>query len=114
MKSEIKVILLEDAETFITSLPLDVRKKIEYVIMRIIHGDRDEQIFKKLTSTNIWEIRVRHMRMCYRIFAFWDKFTNSLIVCTHGLVKKTQKTPIKEIDRAEKIMDQYYRKYERN
>jgi len=41
----------------------------------------------------------------YRLFAFWDSRgdTQTLIVCTHGLIKKTNKTPKSEIDKAKEI-----------
>ena len=44
----------------------------------------------------------------YRLLAFWDKNTKSLIVATHGFNKKTQKTPKAEIEHAIKIMNEYY------
>ena len=37
----------------------------------------------------------------------WGK-TGTLIVATHGIVKKTQKTPQKEIAKAEEIRQQYF------
>ena len=45
---------------------------------------------------------------CYRLFSFWDTETGTLIVATHGIVKKTQKTPQKEIAKAEEIRQQYF------
>lgn len=46
--------------------------------------------------------------MAYRLFAFWDKEENAMVVATHGLIKKTQKTPANEIRKAEAIMKTYY------
>ncbi|WP_370863210.1 type II toxin-antitoxin system RelE/ParE family toxin [uncultured Duncaniella sp.] len=46
--------------------------------------------------------------MAYRLFAFWDKESRSMVVATHGLIKKSQKTPPKEIRRAEELMKMYY------
>ena len=43
-----------------------------------------------------------------RLFAFWDSTTKSMVVATHGIIKKPQKTPPKEIKRAEDIMKLYY------
>ena len=34
--------------------------------------------------------------------------TKSLIICTHGFIKKDQKTPLKEIEKAESLMKLYY------
>lgn len=46
----------------------------------------------------------------YRIFAFWDKTENmeTLVLATHGIIKKTDKTPEKEIKKAENIRLQYF------
>lgn len=44
------------------------------------------------------------------MFAFWDKTDKNLtvVVATHGILKKTQKTLKKEIDKAVRIMNQYF------
>ena len=56
--------------------------------------------FKKLTGTEgIWECRIQYVSNIYRIFCFFD--SHSVVVLTHGLVKKSQKTPQREIARAE-------------
>jgi len=47
-------------------------------------------------------------KMAYRLFAFWDTDTDTLVVATHGIIKKTQKTPQKEIAKAEAIMRKYF------
>ena len=44
--------------------------------------------------------------MCYRLLAFWDKEHNSLIIVTHGFVKKTWKVPQKELDKVEPFMSE--------
>jgi Phage derived protein Gp49-like (DUF891). len=48
--------------------------------------------------------------MHYRFFAFWDKTDKSdtIVVSTNGLIKKTNKTPKSEIERAEKLRIQYF------
>ncbi|MBI5096189.1 MAG: type II toxin-antitoxin system RelE/ParE family toxin [Nitrospirae bacterium] len=56
--------------------------------------------FKKLTGTeDIWEYRITFGSNAYRIFCFIAE--NSVVVLTHGFTKKSQKTPKKEIERAE-------------
>lgn len=47
--------------------------------------------------------------MAYRLFAFWDNGNKKLVVATHGIIKKTQKTPRKEIKKAENIREQYFK-----
>ena len=39
---------------------------------------------------------------CLRIFWFWDK--GKMVICTHGIVKKSQKTPSGALETAEKRM----------
>lgn len=39
---------------------------------------------------------------------FWDTENDTLVVTTHGIIKKTQKTPSKEIKRAEDIRIEYF------
>jgi phage-related protein len=45
----------------------------------------------------------------YRLFAFWDKSrkVETVVISTHGILKKTQKTPTKEIEKAENIRIEY-------
>lgn len=67
----------------------------------------DKELFKKLND-DIWEFRTKFQGITYRLLAFWDKDTGNLVIATHGFVKKTQKTPEKEIDRAEALRKEYY------
>lgn len=97
---------LEEADAFMQSLPVKVRAKILYNIMVAQH-ENDPELFKKLND-NIWEFRTRFNGMAYRLFAFWDKDIRAMVIATHGLIKKTQKTPPNEIRRAEAIMKTYY------
>ncbi|MCF8338884.1 MAG: type II toxin-antitoxin system RelE/ParE family toxin, partial [Bacteroidales bacterium] len=43
--------------------------------------------------------------MQYRLLAFWDRsdHKDTLVIATHGFIKKSQKTPKSEIDRAIRI-----------
>ena len=83
-------------------------KKILYNIDRVAGGERNKELFKKLENSEIWEFRTLYNGIAYRLFAFWDTDMNTLVVATHGIIKKTQKTPKKEIARAEAIMKQYF------
>jgi phage-related protein len=64
-----------------------------------------EKYFKKLKPHEIWECRIGFGGNMYRILAFVHK--NGKIVLTHGFVKKTQKTPLQEIELAENYRDDY-------
>lgn len=97
---------LQEAATFLNSLDVKVRAKIQYNIIVAQH-EINVELFKKLND-NIWEFRTRYNGMAYRLFAFWDKNTKSMVIATHGLIKKSQKTPAKEIAHAEELMKIYY------
>ena len=103
-----RLIVLEAAKGYLDELPQNVRKKVEYNIRRVQMGERDSELFKKLENTDIWEFRTLYNKSCYRLFAFWDTERDTLVVATHGIVKKTQKTPYKEIKKAQEIMKRYF------
>lgn len=104
-----RIVLTEQAKEFIDSLPLSAREKMDYIIYRVAKGEKNKEIFKKLDdSDNIWEFRVLHKKIAYRLFAFWDTEKETLIIATHGIIKKTQKTPAKEIAKAEAIRKEYF------
>lgn len=105
---KIQVVLLDEALTFVRSLPLKVQQKITYNYKKIEHGIVDKELFKKLENSEIWEFRTLFNGNCYRLFSFWDTETGTLIVATHGIVKKTQKTPQKKNAKAEEIRQQYF------
>jgi phage-related protein len=69
---------------------------------------QDAKVFKKLKGTDIWEFRALAEGIQYRLFAFWDKRENVFVICTHGIIKKSQKTPGKEIEKAEQIRKKYF------
>lgn len=100
--------LLEEAVKFMQGLPQQAYKKILYNIDRVAGGERNNELFKKLENSEIWEFRTLYNGIAYRLFAFWDTEEQTLVVATHGIVKKTQKTPKKDISRAEAIMKKYF------
>ena len=99
---------MDEALFFIRSLPSKVQEKITYNYKKIEHGVMDKELFKKLENSNIWEFRTLYNGNCYRLFSFWDTETETLIIATHGIVRKTQKTPAKEIAKAEEIRRKYF------
>ncbi|MDO4171179.1 MAG: type II toxin-antitoxin system RelE/ParE family toxin [Prevotellaceae bacterium] len=108
-KYRIKVVLLDEALAFIRSLPIKVQEKIVYNYNRIENGLISKEVFKKLENSEIWEFRTQYNGNCYRLFSFWDTDTETFIIATHGIIKKSQKTPSKEITKAEKIREEYFK-----
>lgn len=102
------LITLKEASEFIESLPEKVQDKVLFNIRKVRFGVKDINLFKKLGDSNIWEFRTSYQGMAYRLFAFWDKDKETLVVATHGLVKKTTKTPKSEIEKAERIRNQWF------
>ena len=100
--------LSEEARAFIDRQPPKVQQKIVVNIKKISFGMTDSAIFKKLKGTDIWEIRTLFGGMCYRLFSFWDTDEETMIIVTHGIVKKTPKVPLKEILKAETIRKNYF------
>jgi phage-related protein len=87
-------------QEFLDSLPGKVSQKIVWVLRLLEDMDIvPASYFKKLAGTeDIWECRIQFGSNAYRIFCF---FMNNSVVLTHGFVKKSQKTPVGEIERAE-------------
>jgi phage-related protein len=106
---KINITFLEEAESFLDSIPDKAKKKILSDMRKTEAGLRGDW-FRKMSGTeDIWEFRTLFSKTYYRLFAFWDSTggQRSLIVCTHGLVKKTDKTPAGEIERAERLKREY-------
>ncbi len=96
-------------EDFLDSLPGKVVQKIAWVLEILEQqGMLPSTYFKKLVNTEIWECRIQQGSNTYRIFCFFDK--GSIIVLTHGFIKKTQKTPIDEIKRAKEYRSDYLKR----
>ena len=104
----IKVLLSDEAKAFLRQQPFKALRKIAYNIRKLESGIMDKELFEKLEGSNIWEIRTLFDGTYYRLFSFWDTENETLVIATHGIVKKTKKTPTKEIKRAEDIRREYF------
>jgi len=108
MKAKFDVIFLEQAIEFIEKLDSKTRNKIFYNIdkAKLIN---DPKLFKKLKD-EIWEFRTKYNGIQFRLFAFWDKTEKSetLVISTHGMIKKVSKVPKTEIEKAEKLRVEYF------
>ena len=109
MTAKFQVLYMEEAHEFLAELDEKARHKVIYNIDKAIHLN-DKDLFKKLKD-EIWEFRTLYNKTHYRLFAFWDKSDKSqtLVISTHGIIKKTDKTPDKEIEKAEQLRQQYFR-----
>jgi len=84
----LRLVFLEQAIDFMSKLDAKAKKKIYYNLdkAKLVN---DPRLFKKLTD-DIWEFRTLYRGIQYRLFAFWDKTdkTETLVLATHGMVKK--------------------------
>ena len=108
MKQKFEIILLEEVWELLLELDEKIKDKILYNLDKS-KSIIDLKLFKKLDS-DIWEFRTKYRRLHYRLLSFWDKSDNSktLVVSTHGIIKKTDKVPKSEIEKARKIMEKYF------
>ena len=105
-----KIIYSKETMQFLKSFEKGARKKIHYNVLKVQAGILDEELFKKLEGTEIWEFRTLYNGNSYRLFAFWDTEKETLVITTHGFIKKTHKTPNKEITKAKNKRRQYFEK----
>jgi phage-related protein len=93
---------------FFKTLDIEVKKKFNWTLKLIATVDRiPVKYFKHLeNTTGLYEVRVEFGGNIFRVFSFFDK--GQLVILINGFQKKTQNTPLKEIERAEKLKKQYY------
>ncbi|HBZ67366.1 MAG TPA: addiction module toxin RelE [Bacteroidales bacterium] len=108
------IVFLDETFEFLSKLDKKHYEKILFNI-RKAQTRHDPELFKKLKN-EIWEFRTLYQGIHYRLFAFWDKTDsgNILIISTHGIVKKTSKTPDSEIRKAEQVRSRYFEDKEIN
>jgi hypothetical protein len=107
MSPKFQVLLLEEARAFLLGLEDKARVKILYNIDKSVLVN-DPKLFKKLTA-EIWEFRTRYNGLQYRHLAFWDKtLSQTLVIATHGFVKKDAKVPGSQILRANHLRELYF------
>jgi len=108
MDNYFEIVFLNEAFEFLKSLDTKHSNKILYNI-RKAQQKNDVELFKKLTD-DIWEFRTLYQGLQYRLLAFWDKTdnANTLVISTHGFIKKQSKVPENEIGKAVKQRTKYF------
>lgn len=101
-------------QDFLDSLPGKAAQKVTWVLKLVEELDIiPSSYFKKLEGTEeIWECRIVFGSNSYRVFCFF--VDNSLVVLTHGFMKKSQKTPRPEIERAEAMRRDFLKRRTRH
>lgn len=103
-----ETVFMEEVNEFVSKLDRKIVKKIIYNIDNA-EQTNDPKLFKKLQN-DIWEFRTSHSGVQVRLLAFWDKTNNknTLVVATHGFIKKVDKVPKGEIERALRLKEKYF------
>ncbi|MCG8390253.1 MAG: type II toxin-antitoxin system RelE/ParE family toxin [Cytophagales bacterium] len=95
-------------EEFLNDQTTKVQDKIFKIIEAIETLERvPSNYLKHLTGTDgLYEARIQLGSNIWRVFCFFDG--NQLVILLNGFQKKSQKTPKMEIERAERLMKEYY------
>ena len=99
---------LAKTDRFIAGLEPKAARKVLYNI-DLAEQTNNPKLFKKLQK-DIWEFRTSFGGKQIRLLAFWDKTEGreTLVLATHGFIKKVDKVPANEIERAVKIRTKYF------
>ena len=105
---------LEEAFEFLKYLDKKHHEKILFNI-RKAQIEQDPELFSKLKD-DIWEFRTLYQGLKYRLLAFWDKTDseNTLVVSTHGFIKKRSKVSENEIQKSKQLRMKYFEDKEKS
>jgi len=97
-------------EEFLVGLESKMRTKAIHELRLLREkGNSLREPFSKAMGEGVFELRVQQGSNNTRIFYFF--YVRSRIVLTNGFVKKTQRTPLKELDRAKRYKADYERRH---
>lgn len=66
------------------------------------------KFWKKLSGTDLWEVRVEYAGNIYRVLAALAK--DNRVVLLHGFQKKSQKTPRQDMEIAQQRQKRYFQR----
>ena len=94
---------------FYTSMNNKTQLKIDYVLQLVSTVEMvPEKFLKNLTGTDgLYELRIKQGSDIFRVFCFFD--SGKLVVLLNGFVKKSQKTPKTEIEKAQRLKEEYFK-----
>ncbi|MCC8170427.1 MAG: type II toxin-antitoxin system RelE/ParE family toxin [Parabacteroides sp.] len=93
-------------EDFMSNLTAKEQEKVKYGLLLLATQDRMPAKFVKFIRNGLFELRTEYEGKIYRVFFIFDN--GNIVVLFNGFQKKTQKTPVSEIEKAEKIKEEYY------
>lgn len=94
------------AEDFINSLDTKMAAKVYRLLMMISeNGPELREPYSKHLDDGIFELRAKIGSNITRVLYFF--FAGRRVIVTNGFIKKTQKTPKSEIDKAKAFRKEY-------
>ena len=96
------------ADEFLDDLQPKLRGKVEKWVEKLEQEGPDlPRPFADLVSGKIRELRIRFGSDNCRLLYF---FFGKRVIITHGFMKKTEKVPVGEIERAERLMNEFLKR----
>ena len=97
-------------EKFLNSLDIKMRNKI-LMILNVLQerGNQLREPYSKHLEDGIFEVRGKVGNDISRVLYFF--YYNGKIIMTNGFIKKTQKTPMSEIELAKKYRNEYLERF---
>lgn len=97
-------------EEFLLAQPKKVQDKIFKVIEIIETYQHVPKTYLAPMKPHkgLFETRIKLGSNIWRVFCFFDK--GNLVILLNGFIKKTQKTSKKEIEKAARLMKEYYKR----
>ena len=94
---------------FYKNLDAKVKSKIQYVFELIKQVDRvPKKFLSPITGyKGLFELRIEYQSNIFRVFCCFDE--DRLVVLFNGFQKKTHKTPKKELEKAMRLKNEYYK-----
>ncbi len=81
VKNRSDMVLAEGARVFLEALPYEAGEKIACNIRCVKDGEIGRELFKRLDdSDRIRGLRTLYRRVAYRLFAFWDTESETLVI----------------------------------
>ena len=103
----------EPAKEFLINLDVKMRAKIMRAVSRLEeNGTTLREPFSKHLEDGIFELRATFNSSISRVLYFF--FTGRTVVLTNGFIKKTQKTPRTEIEKAKIYRADYMKRRSKN
>lgn len=91
---------------FLSTLTPQEVEKVKYVLSLLETMDRLPVKFIRFIGKGLYELRISYNGNIYRIFFIFDE--GQVVILFNGFQKKSQKTPFSEIEKAQRLKEEYY------